>query len=108
MTPEVRTAVEEQYRALKELRLTGAMDVNIFYKCVVCLASECFTGDDVNMGLYLLNQCHPEYFKTVQAQQMQDDRQYAEVVIELAAAVMRLGIVDLARGPVPTQSPGTA
>jgi len=108
MDQEIKNKCEEQLKFLTELKRTGSILDNDRYKVLVCLAYEYIKGSEVNTGLYLLNQCSPEYFKEPQMQQMKADQMYSDVVVKLAAAILSLGLIDFTVGLTPTQPPGVA
>lgn len=109
MDAEIKGRCEQQFKILQDLRRTMSIDNNSYYKCLVCLSFEYINGDDINYGLFLLNQCPPVYFKEVQFRQMKEDAMYSDTVVRLAALVQRRGLVEyISDSLTPTQQPGLA
>lgn len=109
VAPRPRDEVDKALKVVEEIRKTGAMSDGSYYKCLVSLAYEYALAEEDQMALVLLAKAPPDYYKTVQPQQMDADKQYSDLVVLLAYKLIQMGVVDGSEEVhVPTMPPGLA
>ena len=73
------------------------------------LAYEYCLAEEDQLALVMLTKAPPEYYQTVQPQQMEADPQYRDLVILLAYKLIQMGVVDGSEEVhTPTMAPGPA
>lgn len=108
MNSKSREQLQEEFQALNDLYRQGVLTANIYYKCLVCLAWEHLSEDEVSQAVSLLNIPPKEYYTDVQPEQMLADAAYFEVALDVANALVDRWLVSLDSGLAPNQRPASA
>ena len=107
--PRPKDKVDSALKMIEDIRKTGSLSDGAYHKCLVSLAYEYCLVDEDQMALVLLAKAPPEYYQTVQPQQMEVDEQYRDLVVLLAYKLIQMGVVDGDQEThVPTMAPAKA
>ena len=115
MTEEEQKALEFRLQQLaraeaylEEAVKSGSITKHVYNRSTVAVASDYVSHGRVAMGTEALRRVDPKYFGEEQRQDMEEDQMYAKLVLDLAAALVQLGLASETPVPAFTQTLGRA
>lgn len=94
MKQRKKEEVDGALATIEKIFKSGAMESQVYYKCLVSLAYEYILADAGQEGLIQLSRVPPAYFKDYQLAQMKADSMYSDLVVLLSYKLIQMGVVD--------------
>lgn len=94
MRQRKKDEIDGALATIEKINKSGAMERQVYHKCLVSLAYEYILADATQEGLIQLSRVPPAYFKDYQLDQMREDSMYSDLVVLLSYRLIQMGVVD--------------
>jgi hypothetical protein len=94
MKQRKKDEIDTALAMIEKIFKSGAMEHQVYHKCLVSLAYEYILADAGQEGLIQLSRVPASYFKDYQLAQMKEDGMYSDLVVLLSYRLIQMGVVD--------------